>query len=54
MLLVDNMFQNKTDEIFEDLPNIFGIADDILTVGYDETIQGSTNCSTNCIFDSAS
>ena len=25
----------KIDEIFKDLPNVFGIADDILVVGYD-------------------
>ena len=29
------MFQWKIDEIFKDLPNVFGIADDILVVGYD-------------------
>ena len=29
------MFQIKIDEIFKDLPNIFGIADYILVVGYD-------------------
>ena len=29
------MFQRKIDEISE-LPNVFGIADDILVVGYDE------------------
>ena len=29
------MFQRKIDEIFEDLPNVFGIADDILVVGYE-------------------
>ena len=28
------MFQ-KTDKIVKDLPNVFGIADDILVVGYD-------------------
>ena len=28
-------FQQKIDEIFSDLPNVFGIADDILVVGYD-------------------
>ena len=30
-----NMFQHKIDEIFNDMPNVFGIADDILVVGYD-------------------
>ena len=33
--LAEDMFQRKIDEIFKDLPNVFGIADDILTVGYD-------------------
>ena len=32
---VGDMFQQKTDEILKDLPNIFGVADDILIVGYD-------------------
>ena len=27
-----DMFQRKIDEIFEELPNVFGIADDILFV----------------------
>ena len=31
------MFQLKIDEIFKDLSNIFGTADDIITVGYDES-----------------
>ena len=29
-----DMFQHKIDEIFKDLLNVFGIADDILVVGY--------------------
>ena len=33
-----DMFQGKIDEIFQDIPNVFGITDDILIVGYD------TNC----------
>ena len=33
---VGNMFQCKIDEIFNDMPNIFSIADDILVIGYDE------------------
>ena len=33
---VGNMFQCKIDEIFSDMPNVFGIADDILDIGYDE------------------
>ena len=31
-----NMFQCKIDEIFNDRPNIFGIADNILVIGYDK------------------
>ena len=31
-----NMFQCKIDKIFSDMPNVFGIADDILVVGYVE------------------
>ena len=34
--LADDMFQHKIDEIFNDIPNVFGIADDILVVGYDK------------------
>ena len=30
------MFQCKIDEIFSDMPNIFGIVDDILVIGYNE------------------
>ena len=30
-----DMFQHKIDEIFKDLPNVFGIVDDILVVGHD-------------------
>ena len=33
---VCNMFQRKIDEIFNDIPNVFGIADDILVIGYDK------------------
>ena len=29
------MFQCKIDEIFSDVPNVFGIVDDILVIGYD-------------------
>ena len=29
-----NMFQHKIDKIFNDMPNIFGIADNILVIGY--------------------
>ena len=30
------IFQHKIDEIFNDMPNVFGITDDILVIGYDE------------------
>ena len=30
------MFQHKIDEIFNDMPNVFGTADDILVIGYDK------------------
>ena len=29
-----DMFQHNIDDIFSDMPNIFGIADDILVIGY--------------------
>ena len=32
----DNNFQHKMDKIFSDMPNIFGIVDDILVIGYDD------------------
>ena len=31
-----DIFQHKIDEIFNDMPNVFGIADDILVVGYED------------------
>ena len=30
------MFQCKIDKIFNDIPNVFGITDDILVIGYDK------------------
>ena len=30
------MFQQKIDEISNDMSNVFGIADDILVVGYED------------------
>ena len=33
---VGNMFQYKINKIFNDIPNVFGITDDILVIGYDE------------------
>ena len=29
-----DIFQHKINEIFNDMPNVFGIADDILVIGY--------------------
>ena len=34
--LAEDMFQHKIDKIFNDMPNVFGIADDILVIGYDK------------------
>ena len=31
-----DMFQCKFDKIFNDMPNVFGIADNILVIGYDK------------------
>ena len=33
---VDDMFQRKINEIFNDIPNVFGIVDDILVIGHDK------------------
>ena len=30
------MLQYKIDEMFDDMPNVFGIADDILVIGYNK------------------
>ena len=35
-VLAGDMFQCKIDEIFNNMPNVFGIADDILVIGYDK------------------
>ena len=35
MAPADYMFQWKIDEIFKEVPNVFGVADDILMIGYD-------------------
>ena len=35
-VLAGDMFQHKIDKIFNDMPNVFGIADDILVIGYDK------------------
>ena len=34
-----DMFQRKIDEIFKDMPNVFGIADDILVTGYKADVK---------------
>ena len=31
-----DMFQHKIDKIFNDMPNVFGIADNILVIGYNK------------------
>ena len=31
------MLQSKIDEIFKELPNVLGIADDILSIGYNSS-----------------
>ena len=36
---VGGMFQRKIDKIFKDLPNVFGIVDDFLVVGYEANGQ---------------
>ena len=33
--VVSNMFQRKIQKLFSDIPHVFGIADDILTVRFD-------------------
>ena len=33
--LTDDMFQKKIKGLFNDIPNVFGIADDILIAGFD-------------------
>ena len=32
--LAGSMFQKKIDKLFSDIPNVFGIADDILIAGF--------------------
>ena len=51
-----NMLQHKIDEIFKDMPNVFGIADDILVIGHDsdgkvhDEIYGGTTNMQECKF----
>ena len=33
------MFQSKMYEIFKEIPNAFGIADDILVIWYDSNVE---------------
>ena len=35
-VLAGDMFQRKIDKICNDIPNVFGIVDDILVIGYDK------------------
>ena len=39
-----NMLQQKIDEIFKDLPNVFGITDEILNYNTDGKDQNKTLC----------
>ena len=39
-----DMYERKIDEIFKDMPNVFGIADDILVAGYEA--DGIDQCKT--------
>ena len=41
-----HMFQPKIDEMFNDIPNAFGIGDDILIIGYDN--DGTEHNETVC------
>ena len=36
MVLTSDMFQRKMDKLFHELPNVFGIANDILISGFNE------------------
>ena len=42
-----NMFQKKIDKILKELPNVFGIADDILAVGYNDNGRDHDNTTYN-------
>ena len=44
-----NMFQRKIDEIFNDMPNIFGITDDILVIGYEDDGRDHDNTVQNVL-----
>ena len=43
-----DMFQHKIDEIFNDMPNVFGTTDDIFVIGYDKEEQTMMQQSTKC------
>ena len=36
--LAGDMFQRKIDELFNDIPNVFGIANDTVIAGFDKTV----------------
>ena len=38
-----DIFQRKIDEIFKELPNIFGITNDIPVSGYDDDVKDHEN-----------
>ena len=37
---IGNMFQMKIDELCNNMPNVFAIADYILITGFDEQVKG--------------
>ena len=41
-VLVGNMFQRKINKIVNDIPNVFGIPDDILVIGGEKMEQTTT------------
>ena len=43
MATVGDIFQRKIYQIFKDLPNVFGIAYDMLAAGYDENCRDHDN-----------
>ena len=36
MALAGDMFQRKINELFQGMPNVFGIVDNLLTTGFDD------------------
>ena len=43
-----DIIQGKRDKIFKELPNVFGIADDIPVIGYDDDSTNHTECFERC------